>query len=42
MYIGINLFGPLMLHNEEVEIAVREWLPLPRPDLYREGLFKHV
>jgi hypothetical protein len=39
MNIGVNLFGPRKPHNEEVEMYVREWLPLQGPDLYREGFF---
>jgi hypothetical protein len=39
MNIGVNLFGPRKPHNEEVEMAIREWLPLQRPDLYRDGFF---
>jgi hypothetical protein len=37
IFIGVNLFGPLKPHNEEVEMAIREWLPLQRPVLYHEG-----
>jgi hypothetical protein len=44
------LFGPLKeqlagrrFHsNEEVEMAVSEWLGMQQPDFYRDGIFKLV
>jgi hypothetical protein len=29
-------------NNQEVETAIREWLPLQKPDFYRGGNFKLV
>jgi hypothetical protein len=45
-----HLFGPLKQNlggrrfhsNEEVEMAVSEWLVMEEPDLYRDGIFKLV
>jgi hypothetical protein len=45
-----HLFGPLKQHlggrlfhnNEEVEIAVDEWLRMQKPNFYRDGIFKLV
>jgi hypothetical protein len=48
--LDFHLFGPLKQHlggrrfhnNEEVEMAVREWLWMQEHDLYRNGIFKLV
>jgi hypothetical protein len=31
---------PLFQNNEEVEMAVGEWLRMPEPDFCRDGVFK--
>ena len=44
------LFGPLKKHlgglirdsHEEVEMAIREWLQMKKPDFYCFGIFKLV
>jgi hypothetical protein len=46
--LDFHFFGPLKQHlggrrwhgNEEVEMAVREWLRMQHPDLYHDGIFK--
>jgi hypothetical protein len=46
----LNLFGPLKQHlrgrrfhsEEEVEMAVRDWLRMQEPDFYRDGIVKLV
>jgi hypothetical protein len=43
------LFGPLKqrlggrrFNDDEVEMAVRDWLGMQQPDFYRDGIFKLV
>jgi hypothetical protein len=48
--LGFSLFGALKQllagrqfhNNEEVEMAVNEWLCMQEPDFYRDGIFKLV
>jgi hypothetical protein len=37
-----HLGGRRFHNNEEVEMAVGEWLRMQEPDFYRDGIFKLV
>jgi hypothetical protein len=50
MVLGYNLFGSLEQHlegpryknNEEVEMAISEWLRMQGRYFYCSGIFKHI
>jgi hypothetical protein len=37
-----HLVGRRLQSNEKVEMAVREWLRIYKPDLYGGGMLQHV